>query len=164
MHATKLKPEADHGNPQEQDPRPAGEVNVRRAEAEATQTPARAARGPRWREQVRSKPGLSHAYRAAVFVAGLVCIAGGIGLAALPGPLTIPPVLLGLWLWSTEFRFADRILDSFKAKGAAAWAHAKRRPISSALLTIGGLAAAAAAFWAVGHFELIDKARSALGL
>jgi hypothetical protein len=134
------------------------------AQVEAAQERKRAAERPRWREQVRSKPGLSHAYRAAVFVAGLVCIVGGIGLAALPGPLTIPPVLLGLWIWSTEFRFADRILDSFKRKGAAAWRHAKRRPVSSALTTIAGLAAAAAVFWAVGHFELIEKARSALGI
>ena len=134
------------------------------AQAESTQDPARARRGPRWREHVRSKPGLSHAYRVAVFVAGLVCIAGGLALSVLPGPLTIPPVLLGLWLWSTEFRFADRILDSFKDKGAAAWAHAKRRPVSSALMTIAGLAAVAAAFWAVGHFDLVDKARSALGI
>ena len=134
------------------------------AQAESTQHPARASRGPRWREHVRAKPGLSHAYRVAVFVAGLVCIAGGLALSVLPGPLTIPPVLLGLWLWSTEFRFADRVLDSFKEKGAAAWAHAKRRPVSSALMTLAGLAAVAAAFWAVGHFDLVDKARSALGI
>ena len=82
------------------------EAKVRMAQAESTQDPARASRGPRWREHVRSKPGLSHAYRVAVFVAGLVCIAGGLALSVLPGPLTIPPVLLGLWLWSTEFRFA----------------------------------------------------------
>ena len=137
---------------------------VRMAQADSTQDPARAPRGPRWREHVRSKPGLSHAYRVAVFVAGLLCIAGGIGLAVLPGPLTIPPVLLGLWLWSTEFGFADRLLDRFKAKGAAAWAHAKRRPISSALITIAGLAGVAAVLWAVGHFDLVDEARGALGI
>ena len=134
------------------------------AERQQAAERSRADRGPRWRRHVRSKPGLSHAYRFGVLLLGLLCIAGGLGLAVLPGPLTIPPILLGLWLWSTEFRFADRILDSFKAKGAAAWAHAKRRPVSSALITIIGLAAAAAAFWAVGHFELVAKARRALGL
>ena len=120
--------------------------------------------GPRWREHVRSKPGVSHAYRVGVFIAGLACIAGGIALAVLPGPLTIPPILLGLWLWSTEFRFADHVLDSFKEKAGQAWAHAKRQPVSSALITIAGLAAAAAAFWAVGHFELVGKARDAVGI
>ena len=61
-----------------------------------------------WRERVRSKPGLGHAYRVGVFAVGLLFIALGFALAVLPGPLTIPPVLIGLWIWSTEFRFAER--------------------------------------------------------
>jgi hypothetical protein len=36
--------------------------------------------------------------------------------------------------------------------------------VSSAAVTVGGLAAAGAVFWAVGHFELVDKGKSALGL
>jgi len=116
------------------------------------------------RERIRSKPGLGHAYRVGVFVAGLLCIAAGLALAVLPGPLTIPPVLLGLWIWSTEFRFADRLFDSFKAKAHEAWAHAKRHPRSSAAITGGGLAAAAAAGWAISHYELIDKGKGAVGL
>ena len=60
------------------------------------------------RERIRAKPGLAQVYRVGVFAAGLVCIAIGFALAVLPGPLTIPPVLLGLWIWSTEFRFAER--------------------------------------------------------
>jgi hypothetical protein len=50
-----------------------------------------------WRERVRSKPGLSQAYRVGVFAVGLLFIALGFALAVLPGPLTIPPVLIGLW-------------------------------------------------------------------
>src|SRR3954471_12673197 len=69
------------------------------------------------RARIRTKPGLGQAYRIGVFFTGLLCIALGIGLAVLPGPLTIPPVLLGLWIWSTEFRFAERFFESFKAKG-----------------------------------------------
>ena len=117
-----------------------------------------------WRQRMRSKPGIGHAYRVGVFVAGLVCIAAGFALAVLPGPLTIPPVLLGLWIWSTEFRFAERLFDSFKAKAHEAWAHAKRHPRSSAAITGGGLAAAVVAGWAVSHYELIDKGKSAVGL
>ena len=45
-----------------------------------------------------------------------------------------------------------------------AWAHAKRHPVSSAAITVGGLAAAGVAFWAVGHFALVDKVTTALGL
>jgi uncharacterized membrane protein YbaN (DUF454 family) len=116
------------------------------------------------RERIRAKPGLAQAYRIAVFAVGLLCIALGVALAVLPGPLTIPPVLLGLWIWSTEFRFAERLFDSFKRKAREAWAHAKRHPVSSAAITIGGLVAAGVAFWAVGHFELIAKAKDALGL
>jgi hypothetical protein len=111
------------------------------------------------RDRIRSQPGISHAYRVSVFAVGLVCIAGGIALAVLPGPLTIPPVLLGLWIWSTEFAFAERFFDQFKAKANDAWDHAKRHPLTSSLVTIGGLALAGVAFWAVGHYELVDKAK-----
>ena len=117
-----------------------------------------------WRTRVRAKPGLREVYRVGVFLAGLLFVALGVALAALPGPLTIPPVLLGLWIWSTEFRWAKKIFQSFRRKGEAAWAHAKAHPASSAAITIGGIAAAIAAFWAVQHFELIAKAREAVGI
>ena len=117
-----------------------------------------------WRDRVRSKPGLRHVYRAGVFLAGLLFIILGFALAVLPGPLTIPPVLLGLWIWSTEFRFARKFFEAFKRKARDAWNHAKVHPVSSAAITIGGLAAAGAVAWAVGHFELVDKARDAIGV
>jgi Putative transmembrane protein (PGPGW) len=116
------------------------------------------------RDRIRSKPGLGPAYRIGVFVAGLACIALGFALAVLPGPLTIPPVLLGLWIWSTEFAFAERFFDSFKRKAREAWAHAKRRPASSAAITVGGLVLAGVAFWAVGHFELVAKGKDVVGM
>ena len=116
------------------------------------------------RDRIRSKPGLGHAYRLAVFVVGLLFIALGFALAVLPGPLTIPPVLLGLWIWSTEFRFAERIFDSFKEKASEAWEHAKRHPRSSALITAGGLCAAVLAGWAIAHYELVARAKDAVGL
>lgn len=125
--------------------------------------PAVVPRGGR-RDRIRSKPGLGQAYRLAVFLAGLVCIAFGVALAVLPGPLTIPPILLGLWIWSTEFRFAQRFFDRFKARARDAWAHAKRHPRSSALVTAGGLVAAGVAMWAVVRFELVDQARNATGI
>jgi hypothetical protein len=88
----------------------------------------------------------------------------GLALTVLPGPLTIPPVLLGLWVWSTEFDWARRIFASFARKARDAWKHARQHPVSSAAVTLGGLAAAAAVFWAVGHFELVEKGKSALGI
>lgn len=116
------------------------------------------------RHRIRSKPGLAQLWRVGVFVAGLLCVALGVALAVLPGPLTIPPVLLGLWIWSTEFSWAKRFFDSFQRKAKQAWAHAQQHPVSSTVITIGGLALAAGAFWAVGHFELVDKAKTAVGL
>ncbi len=117
-----------------------------------------------WRERVRSKPGVGQAYRVGVFVVGLLFIVLGFALAVLPGPLTIPPVLIGLWIWSTEFRFAQRFFASFKRKAHEAWQHAKLHPVSSTAITVGGLAAAGAAAWAISHFELIAKGQRALGL
>ena len=117
-----------------------------------------------WRARLRSNPATRQPYRLAVFLAGLVFIGLGVALAVLPGPLTIPPVLLGLYIWSTEFRFAEKLFDSFQEKGREAWAHAKKHPKSSALFTVLGLAGAAAVFWAVAHYELVDKAKDAIGL
>ncbi len=117
-----------------------------------------------WRARIRAKPGIGQLYRVAVFVAGLFFVLAGVALAALPGPLTIPPILLGLYIWSTEFRWARKLFKSFQRKGKQAWAHARANPVSSAAITIGGLLAAGAAFWAVGHFNLVDRAKDAIGL
>jgi hypothetical protein len=111
------------------------------------------------RHQMRTRAGVRHVYRLTVFLVGLMFIAGGIALAVLPGPLTIPPVLLGLWIWSTEFAFAERFFDQFKEKAHEAWAAAKQKPVFSAIVTVGGLIMAGVAFWAVGHYELVDKAK-----
>jgi hypothetical protein len=116
------------------------------------------------RARIRRKPGIAHAYRIGVFVVGLLCIAAGIALAVLPGPLTIPPVLLGLWIWSTEFAFAQKFFEAFKEKGEEAWEHAKRHPKSSAAITGGGLVAAGVAIWATLHYDLVNKGKDAVGL
>jgi drug/metabolite transporter (DMT)-like permease len=106
---------------------------------------------------------LRHFRRIGLFVAGLVCILAGLALAVLPGPLTIPPVLLGLYLWSLEFEFAARFFDRMKEKGDAAWEQAKCKPVISALVTGGGLVAAGAVMWAVVTYDLVDKAKDAVG-
>ena len=116
------------------------------------------------RDRVRRKPGVSTAWRVGVFLLGLVCILGGFALAVLPGPLTIPPVLFGLWLWSTEFQWAHRFFRPFKEKGDAAWEHAKTHPLSSSIVTVGGLVAAGVAIWATSHYHLFDKGKELVGL
>ncbi|MGY1755048.1 PGPGW domain-containing protein [Blastococcus sp. SYSU D01042] len=116
-----------------------------------------------FRERVHANRSVALAWRIGVFVAGLLFVALGLALTVLPGPLTIPPVLLGLWVWSTEFEWARRFFAAFSRKARDAWAHARQHPLSSTAVTVGGLAAAGVAFWAVGHFELVDKATTALG-
>jgi hypothetical protein len=117
-----------------------------------------------FRERVHSKPGRALAWRVGVFVAGLLFVLLGLALTVLPGPLTIPPVLLGLWVWSTEFEWARRVFVTFRRKARDAWQHARQHPVSSAAVTVGGLAAAVLVFWAVGHFDLVDRGMSALGV
>jgi len=116
------------------------------------------------RDRIHKNPGLVLPYRIAVLVAGLLFVLLGIALTALPGPLTIPPILVGLWIWSSEFQWAARFFATFKRKAQDAWRHAKQHPLSSAAVTVGGLAAAGLAFWAVGHYRLVDEAKVALGL
>ncbi len=115
-----------------------------------------------WRDRVRSKPGMATAYRTGVFVVGLLFVLLGVALTVLPGPLTIPPILVGLWVWSTEFEWARRFFVAFRRKARDAWAHAKQQPVSSAAVTIGGLALAGVVFWAVGHYDLVDRALAAI--
>ncbi|MGH3331645.1 MAG: PGPGW domain-containing protein [Nocardioidaceae bacterium] len=117
-----------------------------------------------WRDRIRANPRTKLVWRIAVFLGGLALIALGIALAVLPGPLTIPPVLLGLWVWSTEFEWAHRMLKPIKRKAKDAWAHGKRHPVSTSVITAVGLLGAVAAFWAVYHFHLVDRGKEVLGL
>jgi hypothetical protein len=117
-----------------------------------------------FRHRVRRKPGIGHAWRIGVFLAGLLCILGGFALVVLPGPLTIPPIILGLWIWSTEFAWAHRFFSTWKKKGEQAWAQARRHPVSSTVITVGGLVGAGVAVWAVLHFDLVTRAKDLVGL
>ncbi|HSP39037.1 MAG TPA: PGPGW domain-containing protein [Frankiaceae bacterium] len=117
-----------------------------------------------WRDRTRRKPGIGHAYRVGVFLLGLALIALGGVLIVLPGPLTIPPVLLGLYVWSTEFSWAHRLFESSKHKGKQAWEHAKVHPVSSSIITVGGIAGAAVVVFVVHHFDLVSKAEEAVGI
>jgi uncharacterized membrane protein YbaN (DUF454 family) len=102
--------------------------------------------------------------RVVVFVAGLLLILTGIVLVVLPGPLTIPPILLGLWLWSREFEFARRWLRPVQAKGAVAWEQARAKPVHTSLITVLGLVGAALVIWSVLRYDLIDHGRRLVGL
>jgi uncharacterized membrane protein YbaN (DUF454 family) len=99
-----------------------------------------------------------------VFVVGLALIVLGLVLIVLPGPLTIPPILLGVWVWSREFEFARRWLRPLQARGSAAWKQAKRTPVRTSVVTVLGLVGAGAVIWLVVSHDLVDRGRQLVGL
>ena len=119
---------------------------------------------PDWRARVRRTRGGRLVLRGAALVVGVSFIALGLALVVLPGPLTLPPVLLGLYVLSTEFAWADRLLHRARASAGEAWEAARARPVSSAAVTLGGLVLAAAALWAVAEHDLVSRGREAVGL
>lgn len=102
--------------------------------------------------------------RVVLFVAGLLLILTGLVLIVLPGPLTIPPILAGLWLWSLEFEFARHWLRPVRARGEVAWRTAKEKPVHTTVVTVLGLAGAALMIWAALRYDLIDRGRELVGL
>lgn len=117
-----------------------------------------------WRAHLRRTPGGAQLLKVLVFAVGLLFILLGLALAALPGPLTIPPILVGLYLWSTEFAWADRLLERAKKSAREAWVKARERPVLSALVTVSGLIALGVGIYLVGRFDLIMRAKGLVGL
>jgi uncharacterized membrane protein YbaN (DUF454 family) len=116
-----------------------------------------AGRVTRWqiRDRVRRLPAGEVIVHGAVFLLGAAFIALGLVLAVLPGPLTIPPVLLGLAIWSLEFDFAQRWLAPIQRRAQQAWDAAKARPWRTGAVTCGGLVAAAAAGFALLQLDVL---------
>jgi uncharacterized membrane protein YbaN (DUF454 family) len=102
--------------------------------------------------------------RVVLFVAGLLLIVTGLVLIVLPGPLTIPPVLLGLWLWSLEFEFARRWLHPVKVRGAVAWEQARAAPVRTTVVSVLGLVSAAIVIWTALTYHLLGLAGDLIGL
>jgi hypothetical protein len=117
-----------------------------------------------WRARMRRTPGGRQLLKVLVFLLGLAFVLLGCALIVAPGPLTIPPILVGLYIWSTEFAWADRLLDRAKDQARDAWEDAKRKPVLSAVVTVSGLVALGFALWAVGRYELVDRGRELVGL
>jgi len=113
---------------------------------------------------MRRTPGGAQFLQVLVFFAGLAFILLGVVLVALPGPLTIPPILIGLYLWSTEFAWADRLLDRAKASAKEAWEKAKQRPLITAAVTLSGLVAVGVGLYLVNRYELVRHVRELVGL
>ena len=106
------------------------------------------------RDRLKTHRGPRYAWKACVFLLGLVVILACVGLwTFLPAPLAIPPMLIGVWIWSTEFPFAGRLLEFLKDKAASGRDFARRRPVVFGLITAGSFLLAAAAFGAFYYFS-----------
>ena len=116
------------------------------------------------RARLRKTPGGAQLLQVVVFVLGLLLILTGAAAAVLPGPLTIPPVLVGLYIWSTEFAWADRLLERAKASAKEAWVNAKAKPVLSAFVTVAGLVALGVGVFLIGKYELVSRVLEAVGL
>jgi hypothetical protein len=102
--------------------------------------------------------------RVVVFVAGLLLIITGLVLVVLPGPLTIPPILLGVWLWSLEFEFARHWMAPLKRRGSQAMDAAREKPVHTTVITVLGLVGAGLIIWGVLRYDLIHRAGEVIGL
>lgn len=107
----------------------------------------------------QGSPGARAGLKVAVFVVGLVFVLVGLALTVLPGPLTIPPILAGVYVWSLEFPWARRLRVRVNKSAQEAWRNAKAHPARAITITVLGLVAAGVAIWAVGHYDLLAKAQ-----
>lgn len=99
------------------------------------------------------------ALKVVVFLVGLFFVVAGVLLVALPGPLTIPPLLVGVYVWSLEFSWARRLRVRVNRSARAAWADARQHPARAITITVLGLVAAVVVVWAVLHFDLVQRAK-----
>jgi hypothetical protein len=119
--------------------------------------------GPAWRSRLRASATGSLLWKVLVLLVGGLFIALGLVLVVLPGPLTIPPVLLGLWIWSTEFAWAERLRVRAAVKARAALEAAKQRPVHSAAATFAGLLLLVVGLVAMRKYEIVDRLINAFG-
>ena len=100
--------------------------------------------------------------RVTVFLLGLFFILLGLALSVLPGPLTIPPVLLGLVIWALEFAWAERLVERARGKAEEAWRAARAHPWKAGVVSGGGVVLLVVALLLASRFELFDHARALL--
>lgn len=126
----------------------------------------RAGRMPQsgWRVRLRRTRAGSIALKAGVFVLGATFIVVGFLLAVFPGPLTIPPILLGLYILASEFEWADSLFQRARSSGEAALEQARQRPVVTGISTAVGFVVLGVGIWAFGHYDVLARARDAVGL
>jgi hypothetical protein len=111
------------------------------------------------RARVRRLPAGEVIVHGTVFLLGAAFVGAGIAFVVLPGPLTIPPILVGLLIWSLEFDFAQSLLDRAKVPAQKAWDEARRHPWRTGLVSGGGLALVVLAMFLAVRHGLLEHAR-----
>ena len=106
----------------------------------------------RWWTGLRATRGRHRTFRVAVFLVGLVLTVGGAAMWLVSSLLALPPVLLGVWVWSREFHWGHRLHRACLRQADSLWSRVKLRPVRWALITLVGIGSAWAAFWAWGQF------------
>jgi hypothetical protein len=116
-----------------------------------------------WRARVRSTAVGAVLLKVVVFLVGAVFIAIGAVLIVLPGPLTIPPVLLGVYIWSTEFAWAERWRARAAVQARIAWEAARKRPVRSAGVTLGGILLLIGGVVVARRYDVVDRVLGSFG-
>jgi hypothetical protein len=94
-------------------------------------------------------------FRAGVFVVGLLLVLVGAAMWLLSLLLALPPVFVGLWVWSREFQWGHRLFRAFLRRASSLWSRVKSRPVRWAIITLGGVSVAWVGSWAWGHYGLV---------
>jgi len=92
--------------------------------------------------------------RVGVFCFGLILILLGGALWLVSMLFAAPLMFAGLWVWSREFHWGHRLFTGFLKRLRALWSRVRARPVRWTVITVCGIASAAAAYWAWGHFGL----------
>jgi hypothetical protein len=89
-------------------------------------------------------------FRVGVFLVGVGLVVGGATMWLVSTVLSLPVVFLGLWVWSREFHWGHRLFRAFLRWAESLWCRVRSHPVRWAILTVGGVGAAWAAYWAWG--------------
>lgn len=85
--------------------------------------------------------------RAGILVSGLVLNLVGAAAWLLSVLLMAPLLLAGLWIWSHEFYWAERLLDRLRRWTQAWWRRVRTRPVRWGVTTATSLSGTATAYW-----------------
>jgi len=109
----------------------------------------------RWWSWFRENRGRHRLFRVGVFVVGLILVLVGAAMWLVSLLLAVPPVFVGLWVWSREFHWGHRLFRSFLRRAASLWSRVRSRPVRWAVITLGGVGVGCAGYWAWVHYGLV---------